>query len=260
MTTSPVTSVLDGHVATVRIDAPPHNFVSVDLLRALADRVEALDEDVLCRVVVLASRGKNFCAGADFSSAELTVPLDPRPLYAQAMRLFGTRKPIVAAIQGAAIGAGLGLAMAADFRIGCPDTRFAANFTRLGFHPGFGLSYTLPAAVGPQLAARMFYTGERIGAAHAHKIGLLDELVASDQLQEAANTFALEIARSAPMAVQLTRETLRLGFAQKVRAANERECALQLEQFAHADFREGVAASAARRLPKFLDRQLAPPS
>ena len=255
MTTRSVTWDLDRHVALVRIDAPPHNFVDVDLLRALAERLEALDAEVRCRVVVLASTGKTFCAGADFSSLKPSEPLDPRPFYAQAMRLFATRKPIVAAVQGPAIGAGLGLALAADFRIGCAESRFAANFTRLGFHPGFGLSYTLPAVVGSQVAARMFYTGERITAARAHEVGLLDEIVASDQLLEAAQAFALEIAHSAPMAVQRTRETLRLEFAQRVRAANERECALQLEQFAHADFREGVAASKARRLPNFPDRQ-----
>jgi enoyl-CoA hydratase/carnithine racemase len=259
LTISSITTVLDGHVAGVRIDAPPYNFVNVDLLRALAESLEALDEEVRCRVIVLTSTGRTFCAGADFSGVGESGALDPRPLYAQAMRLFGTRKPIVAAVQGAAIGAGLGLALAADFRIGCAESRFSANFTRLGFHPGFGLTHTLPATVGPQNAARMFYSGERISAARAHEIRLLDELVASDRLYEAAHTFAREIARSAPMAVQLTRETLRFGLAQKVRAANERECALQLDQFAHADFREGVSASAARRLPHFADRQLTTP-
>lgn len=259
MTTPSVTAVLDDHVAIVRIDAPPHNFVNLDLLRALAEQLEALDDDIHCRTVVIASTGKTFCAGADFSGVDPRNPIDPRPLYAQAMRLFATRKPIVAAVQGAAIGAGLGLAMAADFRIGCADSRFAANFTRLGFHPGFGLTYTLPAVLGPQHAARMFYSGERIAAKRAHEMGLLDEVVAADELLAASRSFALEIARSAPVAVQLTRETLRSGLAQKVRAANERECALQLAQFAHADFQEGVAASAARRLPAFPDRQLESP-
>lgn len=257
MTAPCVSVVLKGHVATVLFDAPPHNYVSLALLKTLADTLEALDAELACRAVVLKSNGNIFCAGADFSDPDLQGPFDPRPLYAQAMRLFTSGKPIVAAVQGAAIGAGLGLALAADFRIGCPQSRFVANFTRLGLHPGFGLSYTLPALVGGQMASRMFFTGERISAERALAHGLLDGCVEGDRLDEAAHAFALEIAHSAPLAVQLVRQTLRADLPQRVKAANQRECALQLEQFGHADFHEGVAASSARRLPRFADRQLA---
>lgn len=257
MTKASVACTLDGHVATVRLDAPPHNFLSAALLCELADQLEALNTQVRCRAIVLTSSGKVFSAGAQFSS-DADAVVDPRPIYAQAMRLFDTRKPMVAAVQGAAIGAGLGLALTADFRIGCTQTRFAANFTRLGFHPGFGLSHTLPRLVGIQMASRLFYTGERTGGEQALSIGLLDELVPQDELVQRAQAFALEISHSAPVAVQTTRQTLRANLAQQVRIANERECSLQLEQFAHADFREGVAAGAERRLPVFEDRQLWP--
>ena len=98
------------------------------------------------------------------------------------MRLFRTRKPIVAAIQGAAIGGGLGVAMAADFRIAAPEARFSANFARLGFHHGFGLSVTLPAAVGGQHAAELLYTGRRITGDDAVAIGLVDRVVPLDRL------------------------------------------------------------------------------
>lgn len=257
MTTPTVTCTLDGHVANVRFEAPPHNFVSASLLGELADNLEALDTQVRCRAIVLTSSGKNFCAGADFRSAG-DAAVDPRPIYAQAMRLFETHKPVVAAVQGAAIGAGLGLALAADFRVGCGQTRYAANFTRLGFHPGFGLSHTLPRLVGIQMASHMFYTGRPVVGEQALAIGLLDELVPQDHLVERAQVLALEISRSAPVAVQTTRQTLRANLAEQVRIANARESSLQLEQFAHADFREGVAAGAERRLPVFKDRHARP--
>ena len=204
---------------------------------------------------MLGSQGKSFCAGADFSGVLGSgAMLDSAALYGQAMRLFSTRKPIVAAIQGAAIGAGAGLALAADFRIACPASRFSVNFNRLGFHPGFGLSCTLPRLVGRQLAARLFYLGERLGGERMVELGLADELAPDGEVLERAQALAGEIATSAPQAVQSTRETLRLGLADEVAALNAREAAIQRPQFASHDFREGVAAAAERRLPVFTGR------
>ena len=167
------------------------------------------------------------------------------------MRLFRTRKPIVVAVQGAAIGAGAGLAVAADFRIACPASRFSVNFNRLGFHPGFGLSCTLPRLVGSQQAARLFYTGERIDGTRAVAIGLADELVPNADVRTRALELARQIAESAPLAVQSTRETLRHGLAEEVQRFNMHEHELQQVQFRSSDFREGVAAASARRTPIF---------
>lgn len=138
-----------GHanVALLEIRRPPYNHVNIELLNELADTLERLDQDPSVRCTVLAAEGRVFCAGADFNSNEdAGMTRDPGPLYQQAMRLFRVRKPFVAAVHGAAVGAGLGLAVAADFRVTCPEARFSANFNRLGFHPGFGLSATLPSA------------------------------------------------------------------------------------------------------------------
>jgi enoyl-CoA hydratase/carnithine racemase len=241
----------DGHVTTVLLCRPPHNFVDVVALTALADSLHALDADENCRAIVLGSQGKSFCAGADFSGGGV---IDSAAIYGQALRLFRTRKPIVAAIQGAAIGAGAGLALVADFRIACPASRFSVNFNRLGFHPGFGLSCTLPRLVGQQAAARLFYLGERIDGERMVQLGLADELAPDDQVRERAHALAREIAVSAPLAVQSTRETLRLGLADQVEAINARELAIQRPQFESQDFREGVAAAAERRLPVFTGR------
>jgi enoyl-CoA hydratase/carnithine racemase len=245
----------DGHVARVVLSRPPHNFVDADIMRRLADTLLALDDDHHCRAIVLASGVGAFCAGADFSGAgQGEVASDPAGFYVHAMKLYRNRKPIVAAVAGAAIGAGLGLALVADFRVTCAEARFSANFNRLGFHPGFGLSVTLPRLVGGQQAALLFYTGRRITGADAVAIGLADELVARSDVDARAMALAQEIAASAPLAVETTRATLREGLADHIAEVNQRELAIQRGQFASEDFREGVAAMAARRAPVFKRR------
>src|SRR3954471_23694051 len=175
-----------GWVATVEIRRPPNNFFDVALIHEIAAALEGLDEDPDCRAVVLASQGKAFCAGANFGDGSTLNREGQRPgeqtqgvghLYIEAVRLFRTKKPIVGAIHGAAVGGGLGLAMVPDFRVTCPEARFCANFTRLGFHPGFGLTATLPELVGRREAALMFYTSRRVKGDEALRIGLADVLV-----------------------------------------------------------------------------------
>lgn len=245
----------DGPVATVEICKPPHNFFTIPLIRHLADAFEDLEADRRCHAIVLAAQGTAFCAGADFSNREATPPQrSPRalnPIYDEALRMFACAKPVVAAVHGPAIGGGLGLALVADFRVTCPEAKFSANFNRLGFHPGFGLSVTLPRLVGVQQAALLFYTGRRIGGEEAARIGLADLLVPQDQVRVEAAKLAREIAISAPLAVQATRATLRQGLVEQIRLAVARESAEQNAQFKTADFREGVAAMAARREPNF---------
>jgi len=246
---------LSGAVATVELRRPPNNFIDRDLIADLADALERFDREPQCRAIVLAAEGRHFSGGADFSSAGAEAGLAAGPpkrhLYKEAIRLFRTTKPIVAAVQGAAVGAGLGLAVAADFRVTCAEARFSANFTRLGFHPGFGLTATLPRLIGKQRAALLFYTGRRISAEEAVAIGLADLLVPHGELRNAATALALEIAQSAPLAIVATRETLRRGLADAVQAATERELEEQEWQRRTDDFREGVKAMAERRLPDF---------
>jgi enoyl-CoA hydratase/carnithine racemase len=175
-------------------------------------------------------------------------------LYKEAIRLFRTRKPIIAAVQGPAIGGGLGLACMADFRVTCAEGRFSANFTRLGFHPGFGLTATLPRLVGQQMAAMLFYTGRRIGGEEAVRIGLADQLVPLAEVRSAAQALAAEIAQSAPLAVLSTRETMRRGFADAVEAATERELVEQDWLRKTEDFQEGIKSTAERRPGNFTGR------
>jgi enoyl-CoA hydratase/carnithine racemase len=246
----------DEFVATVRIRRPPHNYFDLALIDDLADAFEAIDDDPACRAVVLCAEGRSFCAGAQLGGGASPTAAGEggRHLYDAAVRLFSTKTPVVAAIQGAAIGGGLGLALMPDFRVAAPEARFAANFARLGFHHGFGLSVTLPALVGQQRAMELLYTGRRIKGEEALAIGLVDELVAVESLQGAAEARAREIARSAPLAVRSIRETLRGDLAARIRAATDREKTEQDRLQKSEDFREGVRAMADRRTPDFAGR------
>ena len=245
----------EGAVGIVEIQRPPHNFFDNSLINQIADAFEAFDRDVNIRAYVLCAQGKSFCAGADFANRPQTGAAESgKHLYKEATRLFRAKKPSVGAIQGPAIGGGLGLAIMTDFRVTCAEGRFAANFTRLGFHPGFSLTYTLPRLIGQQRANLMFYTGRRIPGDEAVRIGLADFLVPQAEVRSAAQALALEIAQSAPLAVLATRETVRRGLIDAVEAATERELVEQDWLRRTEDFQEGIKAMADRRLPNFQGR------
>jgi enoyl-CoA hydratase/carnithine racemase len=242
----------DGPVTIVEIQRPPNNFFDIALIHQIADAFEAADADDSQRAVVLCAQGKAFCAGANFSQRGEDGTASPdrqghKHLYKEASRLFRTKKPIVAAVQGPAIGGGLGVACVADFRVTCPDGRFSANFTRLGFHPGFGLTATVPRLVGQQMAAMLFYTGRRIDGAEAVRIGLADVLVPNEQVRAEAIKIAQDIALSAPLAILSTRETMRRGLADAVESATERELVEQDWLRKTEDFKEGIKSYAERR-------------
>src|SRR5262245_21493894 len=251
-----------GWVATIEIKRPPHNFFDIELIREIADACEGLDQSADCRAIVLAAQGTAFCAGAKLGEgADVQDVLVKKSetgqaghLYIEAVRLFRTAKPMVGAIHGAAIGGGLGLALVPDLRVTCPEARFSANFTRLGFHPGFGLTHTLPALIGPSKAASMFYTSRSVPGDEAYRMGLADVLVSQAEVRSAALRLAAEIALAAPLGVVETRATLRAGLAERVRAATDIELEKQTRLRRTADFKEGVSASNERRLPKFVGR------
>ncbi len=242
----------DDHVATVEIRRGPNNFFSHAMIASIADALEALDEEPRARAVLFCSEGKHFCAGADFGGHDRAVVDEGgRHLYDHAVRIFAAGKPIVAAIQGAAVGGGLGLALVADFRVAAPEARFSANFSRLGFHHGFGLSVTLPRLVGSQRAMDVLYTGRRIKGEEALAMGLCDHLVPLDTLRDRARELAAEVASSAPLAVQSIRKTLRGDLADQIAAATRRERWEQERLQTTNDWKEGVAAMSERREPNF---------
>ena len=252
-------SVNDERVGIAEIRRPPDNFFDAELIGSLADSLDWLQGEG-AGAIVLCSAGKHFCAGADFTgrsahARQIGAAGGARELYDQALRLFEAPVPVIAAVQGAAVGGGLGLACAADFRVACPQSRFSANFARIGLHQGFALSATLPAIIGQQRATDLLYTGRRVGGEEAGRLGLADRLAADQSvLRAAAVEYAAEIASAAPLAVRSIRATMRAGLAARARAAMDHELAEQQKLWPTEDFAEGVRAAAERRPARFAGR------
>jgi 2-(1,2-epoxy-1,2-dihydrophenyl)acetyl-CoA isomerase len=235
-------------VAEVEVHRPPSNFFDGPLLASLVEAIGWVHSEG-GRAVVLCSEGRNFCAGFDFGSSDGPAPEQLRILYGHAAALVDGPLPVVTAVQGAAVGGGLGLALAGDFRIASADSRFSANFARLGLHQGFGVSVTLPRAVGEQRALELLLTGRRVEGAEALRIGLCDGL--HQDPRAGAHELAQDIAASAPLAVRAIRRTQRAGLAEAFVRAVQREQQEQLVLMQSADFREGIDASRNRRPPEF---------
>ncbi|MEU0465295.1 enoyl-CoA hydratase/isomerase family protein [Amycolatopsis sp. NPDC006131] len=251
-----VTVDIHGLVADIVIHRGPANFFDAKTLGRVADIGEHVASAGNARAIVLSSAGKHFCAGADFGAGPLEGDRDraAAEIYEQGARLFELELPIVAAVQGAAIGGGLGLACAADFRVASTATRFVANFTALGFHHGFGLSVTLPRIIGAQPALDMLLTARRVGGTEALRLGLADRLAEPGGEHDAAVALATEIAERAPLAVHAIRRTLRSELAVQVRAALQHELDEQRRLWRTVDSRIGIAASLARETPEFTGR------
>lgn len=241
-------------ITVISLNRPPANFIDAAYLDEI---VTAIEQSADSRVIVLVSDGKHFCAGAALSGGGAhsgSRSPDGTHIYDVAIRLFEQPVPIVAAVQGSAMGAGLGLALAADFRVATPGTRFLANFAALGFHHGFGLTETLPRLVGAQRSAAMLCTAKAVLGDEALAIGLCDRLVGAQDLRAAAMEFAGEIAANAPQAVRSIRQTMRADLAERVRVALVRERSEQDRLMQTADFAEGVSAAREHRTPTFEGR------
>ena len=249
-----------GFVSLVEIQRGPNNFFDEDLIRTLADVFLDLDEDDNCRAVVLAAEGKHFCAGANFGAGSNRDRRTSRsaqqgnPLYQEAVRMFKNKKYVVAAVQGAAVGGGFGLSMFADFRVGCEQSRFTANFVKIGFTPGFGLTQVLPRVIGQQAANDLFATGRRVDGEEALRLGIIDRLVPQSEVREAAIEYAREIAENAPLALLSVRATMRGGLSDIVQAATDHEGVEQAKLQKTEDYREGVKAVAERRPGNFQSK------
>ena len=240
------------HTAYIKINRPPNNYFDASLIESIADILDNLDKEIMCRSIILYSEGKNFCAGADFSKSNFIEGENIyENLYKQALRLFKTSKPIIAIVQGAAIGGGLGLALSADFRITCKEARFSSNFGKLGFHQGFGISLTLPRLVGNQNAKLLLLTSRRLDGEEAYKIGLADVLTDKNLLMVKAEELANEINTSGPLGIKSIRTTLNEGLVNQLEKVVIREASEQNKLRKTKDFKEGINASLNRKLPIF---------
>jgi enoyl-CoA hydratase/carnithine racemase len=225
-----------------------------ELERAVA---EANAQDSL-RVLLLRGEGQGFSSGGDFQmleqralATEAENRIAMRRFYASFLSIRRVRVPTIAVVQGAAVGAGLCLALACDLRIASNTAKLAASFGRVGLHPGMGATWLLPRIVGPSKAAQLLFTGETLSAEEAHRIGLVNELADPERLLEHAHGVADRIAQGAPLAIALTKQTLERDTASTLDAALDAEAEAQAKSFASADLREALRAFAEKRAPQF---------
>ena len=250
-----LTYSLNKHTAYIKINRPPNNYFDAALIESIADILDDLDKEIMCRSIILYSEGKNFCAGADFSKSNFIEGQNIyENLYKQALRIFKSSKPIIAIIQGAAIGGGLGLALSADFRITCKKARFSANFGKLGFHQGFGISVTLPRIIGNQNAKLLLLTSRRINGEEAFKIGLADVITDKDLLMNKAEELANEINNSGPLGIKAIRSTLNFGLVEEISEVVKKEANIQNKLRNTSDFKEGIESSINRRDANFTGK------
>ncbi|HWL35091.1 MAG TPA: enoyl-CoA hydratase-related protein [Frankiaceae bacterium] len=244
-------------VAVLTLDLPERrNAMTAELTAAWTSAVEALRADPSVRAVVVTGAGSAFCAGGDLSwigeSPDMSVmALRERmlPFYRAWLSVRMLDVPVLAAVNGPAVGAGLCLALACDVRYAAPGATFSAPFARLGMHPGMAATYLLPEVVGVARARELLLTGRRVGADEAYAIGLVSG-VADDVLAHTLEV-AEGIAASAPIAVRLTKAALAYAGHHSLDAALDWEGLAQPVTMASADLREGLAAQAERRTPRF---------
>ena len=249
-------------VAVLTLALPDRrNAMTAELTAAWVDAVAALRADDSVRAVVVTGEGSAFCAGGDLSwiseSPDLSViALRERmlPFYRSWLSVRDLDIPVIAAVNGPAVGAGLCLALACDIRYAATDATFSAPFARLGMHPGMAATYLLPEAVGLARAREMLLTGRRVGAEEALAIGLVSGIYEPADLLEEVMVIARIVAESAPIAVRLTKSALAFAGHHSIDAALDWEGLAQPVTMASADLREGLAAQSERRPPHFTGR------
>jgi E-phenylitaconyl-CoA hydratase len=249
---STVETSIDGAVACITFNRPEKRNAIDDATRAaLTERFDNLASDAGVRVVVLTGAGAAFCAGVDLAASQ--SPPDPnRPRLVDPLDRFA--KPIVAAINGAAVGGGLEIALACDIRLASTAARFGLTEVRIGSLPGSGGTQRLPIAVGPAWAAQMLFTGELIDADRALACGLISELCPADKLVGRAMEIAQTIARNAPLSVMAAKRALRAATESQLGAGLELERKLFNALALSEDRQEGRLAFRERRPPNFKGR------
>jgi enoyl-CoA hydratase/carnithine racemase len=273
---SDVVAERHGAVLVCRLNRPEaRNGLTGGLLREYLAVLEDARTDDAVRVVVTTGEGDAFSAGADMSdlggetarqglNALMHANLGLTDMLSAADRTFDRLgigretlaiknygKPLIAAVNGAAAGGGLALAMLHDIRLASERATFTSAFVRIGLVAEMGLSYTLPRAIGLEAAMDVMFTGRSVGAEEARTLGLVRQVVAHEQLMEEAITYADQIAAQAPIAVQFAKRALARSLENTLHAQLELEWPYQVAAFDTDDAREGITAFRERRPPRF---------
>jgi 2-(1,2-epoxy-1,2-dihydrophenyl)acetyl-CoA isomerase len=250
----------EGGVATLILNRPERiNALNKDLVLALNDALARVEADQEINVVVLAGAGRVFCAGGDLQAIgkgkQENDVTELQPVLRSGMQLVlkirTMRQPVIAAVHGAAAGAGMNIALAADIRIASEDAMFGQNFAKVGLFPDYGGTFFLPQLVGPAKAAEMLYTGDMINAAEALRLGIVNRVVPLAQLESEVRAVAQKIAQGPAIAIRAVKQTLFGRDKEELMALLNLEVEQQMKCFSSEDCGEGIRAFFEKRAPKF---------
>lgn len=251
-------------VLLVTLNRPErYNAITFEMFDELHDLCRVLSADRELRAVVLTGAGRGFCSGLDLDEAATLPDMTPAEMMLGQEHWAGAYEaihdlpqPVIAAVNGAAAGGGLGLALAADIRVASTEARFNAAFVRIGLTAGdVGVSWSLPRIVGLGHASEMMLTGRFVDASEAERIGLVNRVVDPDKVLDAAFEVAEQIASNTPFGVMLTKRVLQANVdAGSLRSAIEVENRGQTLATRGEDFREALSAFRSKRVPNFAGR------
>src|SRR5205814_1989686 len=235
------------------------NALNNELAMAVNDALGRIAEDHSVGVVVITGAGRAFCAGGDLGAlgkgrqTGATHELEPllRAGMQMVLKMRTMPQPVIAAVNGAAAGAGMNIALAADIRIAAEEATFGQNFARVGLFPDFGGTYFLPQLVGPAKAAELFYTGDMIDAKTALQLGIVNQVVPATELEAEVNSLAQKIAQGPPLAIRAVKKTLFSSESEKLTLALGQEVEEQIRCYLSQDCSEGISAFFEKRPPKF---------
>src|SRR6266513_1900646 len=245
-------------IATLVMNRPDRlNALDTKLVTTLNDTLGRIARDGSVRVVVLTGAGRAFCAGGDLAligqDRSIAATRDLELLLASGTQAVLTMRsmpqPVVAAVNGAAAGAGMNLALAADIRIAAEGAVFGQNFAKVGLFPDFGGTYFLPQLVGPAKAAELFYTGDMIDAKTALALGLVNQVVPAAQLETAVKTLAQKIAQGPSLPIRAVKKALFASQQKDLAQALDNEVREQVRCYLSDDCNEGIRAIFEKRHP-----------
>ncbi len=246
-----------GFVCEITLNRPEHrNAMSPEMLGPFQQVIDRVKEDREIRCVVITGKGSSFCSGADFRSTILErrgeLPQDASyAIYRPFLTILDVQVPVIAAMNGHAIGGGFGLGLVCDLRVANRDARYGANFARLGFSSGMAISYLLPRIAGVPRAAELLFTGRVFSGAEAAEMGIANHAVGAGEVLAKARELADEIAACAPVAVRMMKRAMYRGLGWDPKSAGEVEAMLQSRTMEMQDVKEGIAALLEKRPPRF---------